>query len=205
MPTSRFLGGPVSAMFGVVLACLLLLTGCTSLQGTGDKGYVTGDGTVTRLDLADRGDPVTLDGKDLDGADLDVASYRGKPVVIVVWGAWCTPCRAEAPSVVAAAKELGDSVQFLGIDLRDPSTDRARAFVRSFEVPYPSFYSPDGIAMLAFPGTLTPTTIPAFVILDDEGRVAASIIGELPSQLTLVDLVKDVAAESAGSAGASDG
>lgn len=196
-------------MLGVVLACLLLVTGCTSLQGTGDKGYVTGDGTVTRLDLADRGDPVTLAGKDLDGADLDVASYRGKPVVIVVWGAWCTPCRAEAPAVVAAAKELTGEAQFLGINLRDPSTDRARAFVRAFEVPYPSFYSPDGVALLSFTGTLAPNTIPAFVVLDDEGRVAASIIGELPSQLTLVDLVKDVAIEPGGdvttSPGATDG
>ena len=35
--------------------------------------------------------------------------------------------------------------------------------------------------MLAFPGTLTPNSIPAFVVLDAQGRVAASIVGELPS------------------------
>ena len=51
--------------------------------------------------------------------------------------------------------------------------------------------------MLAFSGTLTPNSIPSFVVLDAEGRVAASIIGELPSKLTLTDLVEGVAAERA--------
>ena len=119
---------------------------------------------------------------------------HGKPVVVVVWGSWCTPCRAEAPDVVAAAQELGRRAQFVGINIRDPSTDQAKSFVRRFEVPYPSYYSPDGRALLAFQGTLTPNSIPSFVVLDGEGRVAASIIGKLPSTTTLVEVVKDVRA-----------
>jgi hypothetical protein len=59
-------------------------------------------------------------------------------------------------------------------------------------VPYPSVYSADGKALLQFQGTLGPRTIPAFVVLDDEGRIAASIIGSLPSTQTLVDLVTDL-------------
>lgn len=164
------------------------------MPGTGDKGFVTGDGTVTELDAADRGDPVSLTGKDLDGKVLDLESLRGKPVVVVVWGSWCTPCRAEAPDVVAAANQLDGRAGFVGIDIRDPSVDQAKGFVRGFDVPYPSFYSPDGQALLAFSGTLTPNSIPSFVVLDDQGRVAASIIGSLPSTQTLVDLVGDVSA-----------
>lgn len=178
------------------LACLLLLlTGCSSLTGTGDKGFVTGDGSVTEVAASGRGEPVSLTGQDLDGNDLDLATYHGKPVVIVVWGSWCTPCRAEAPDVVDAANQLKDQAQFLGINIRDPSTDQAASFVRNFDIPYPSFYSPDGRALLAFQGTLTPNAIPSFVVLDGQGRVAASIIGELPSTTTLVEVVKDVAAE----------
>jgi thiol-disulfide isomerase/thioredoxin len=171
---------------------LLALTACTSLQGTGDKGFVTGDGRIRTVDVADRKDPIELTGDDLAGKPLDIADFRGKPVVVAVWGSWCGPCRGEAPDVVAAANELGDRAQFVGINLRDSSTDNAQSFVRSFEVPYPSFYSPDGQAMLQFPGTLGPRTIPAFVVLDQDGRIAASILGELPSTQTLVDLVADV-------------
>lgn len=186
------------------MACLLVLTGCSSTAGTGDKGFVTGDGTVSQVADAERGAPVELSGTGLDGEELDLASLRGTPVVAVVWGSWCTPCRAEAPDVVAAAKRLEGDASFVGLNIRDPSTSQAQSFVRRFDVPYPSFYSPDGQALLAFRGTLTPNSIPSFVVLDAEGRVAASIIGALPSTTTLVDLVGEVAG-GAGGAGGSDG
>lgn len=176
----------------------MLLTGCTSLSGTGDQGFVSGDGTVSEVAAADRGAVVELTGPDLDGNQLDLADLRGKPVVVVVWGSWCTPCRAEAPDVVAAANELAGEAHVVGIDIRDPSVDQAKSFVRRFDVPYPSFYSPDGKALLAFRGTLTPNAIPSFVVLDEQGRVAASIIGKLPSTTTLVEVVRDVAAGVSG-------
>ena len=172
-----------------------MVAGCSSLQGTGDKGFVTGAGEVVQVEPDRRDEPVSLTGRDLDGDQLSTAQFRGKPVVAVVWGSWCAPCRAEAPDVVAASRELGDRAQFVGINIRDGSTEQARSFVRTFDVPYPSFYSPDGEAMLAFSGTLTPNSIPSFVVLDADGRVAASIIGELPSRTTLVEVVEDVVAE----------
>lgn len=178
-----------------------VLAGCSSFEASGDKGYVSGDGTITTLEPGERDEPVALTGTDLDGEPLDVATYRGTPIVIVVWGAWCVECREEADEVTAAAKELGSRVQFLGIDLRD-NVSAAKAYERRFGVTWPSFDSPGGEEMLAFPGTLTPNTIPAFVILDAQGRVAASIRGQLPSQQTLVDLAADVADESgAGGSG----
>jgi thiol-disulfide isomerase/thioredoxin len=150
---------------------------------------------VVQVEPGQREDPVSLTGRDLEGERLSTTEFRGKPVVAVVWGSWCAPCRAEAPDVVAAARELGDRAQFVGINIRDSSTEQARSFVRTFEVPYPSYFSPDGEAMLAFAGTLTPNSIPSFVVLDAEGRVAASIVGELPSRTTLVEVVEDVVAE----------
>ncbi len=175
----------------------MLLVGCSSLQGTGDKGFVSGSGEVVQVEPDSRDEPVSLTGQDLEGNPLSAADFRGKPVVAVVWGSWCAPCRAEAPDVVAAAKEVGDRAQFVGINIRDPSPAQARSFVRTFDVPYPSYFSPDGEAMLAFSGTLTPNSIPSFVVLDADGRVAASIIGELPSRTTLVEVVEDVVAEHA--------
>ena len=150
---------------------------------------------MVQVEPGQREDPVSLTGRDLEGERLSTTEFRGKPVVAVVWGSWCAPCRAEAPDVVAAARELGDRAQFVGINIRDSSTEQARSFVRTFEVPYPSYFSPDGEAMLAFAGTLTPNSIPSFVVLDAEGRVAASIVGELPSRTTLVEVVEDVVAE----------
>jgi thiol-disulfide isomerase/thioredoxin len=190
----------VRAALLLALGCLLALTGCTSLQGAGDKGFVTGDGRVTRLAVADRESPVELRGEDLDGRPLALSDFRGNPVVVVVWGSWCTPCRAEAPDVVAAAEELEGEAETVGLNIRDPSPAQAQAFVRTFEVPYRSLYSPDGKAMLPFQGVLTPNSIPSFVVLDADGRVAASIIGALPSTDTLVELTRDVAGRTDGAA-----
>lgn len=178
----------------------MLLVGCSSLQGTGDKGYVSAAGDVVEVAPGEREAPITLSGRDLEGDRLSTEQFRGKPVVAVVWGSWCAPCRAEAPDVVAVAREMGDQAQFVGINIRDASTEQARSFVRTFDVPYPSYFSPDGEAMLAFSGTLTPNSIPSFVVLDADGRVAASIIGELPSRTTLVDVIEDVADEHGGGA-----
>ena len=143
-----------------------------------------------------REEAISIDGEDLDGDPLAVQDFRGKPVVLVVWGSWCAPCRDEAPDVVGAAEELGDDVQFVGINIRDASTAQAQAFTRRFDVDFPSFYSPSGEALLAFPGVLGMRTIPAFAVLDADGRVAASIIGKLPSRQTLVDVTKDVVDET---------
>jgi len=174
-------------------ALLLAATGCTSLQGTGDKGFVSGDRSIHQVVPADRGQPIELTGKDLDGRSLSLASLRGKPTVINVWGSWCTSCRAEAPYLVAAHQRLGDAAHFVGIDVRDGGTSQAKAYEAHFGTTWPSYYSNGGKALLSFPGVLTPNTLPATVVLDAEGRVAASVVGEVPSALTLVELVRDAA------------
>lgn len=192
-------------LVGALLATVVAVSGCTETEGTGDKGYVTGDGQINQVALEGRGDPVELTGEGLDGEPLDLADLRGEVAVVNVWGAWCGPCRAEMPELVGAAEETADEAQFVGINIREDSQATAQAFNRTFDVDYPSFWSPDGEALLAFTGTLGPRTIPATVVLDAEGRIAASIIGPLPSQQTLVDLVEEVADESAPAGGSTRG
>ncbi|CAB4721358.1 MAG: redoxin domain-containing protein [Actinobacteria bacterium] len=185
---------PRAALVVLLVAGLMALTGCTELQGTGDKGYVTGDGAVEQLPVAERESPVELSGDTIDGGTVDLADFRGAPVVVTVWGSWCGPCRAEAPEVAGAADDLEGTAQFVGIVLRD-DPDAAQAFATASGFDFPSIDSPGGEALLRFPGALGPRTIPAFVVLDAQGRIAASIIGQLPSRLTLTELVEEVAAE----------
>lgn len=174
------------------LACLLALAGCSSLSGTGDKGYISGTGVPVEVDAADRGEPIELTGTDLDGNAVDLTELRGEPVVVNVWWSECPPCRVEQPDLNEAAAELGDDVAFLGLNIRDASAEKGQAFVRNFEVPYPSLYSPDGTALLSFAGTLNPRSIPSTVVLDAEGRVAASVQGRIPTTRTLISLVEKV-------------
>lgn len=185
---------PPSLRVLLVAAFLVLLAGCSDTEGTGDKGYITGDGQIQQLAPAERGDPIELTGPGLDGEEIDLADRRGEPVAVVVWGSWCAPCRAEAPELAELSAERDDA-SFLGINIRDSSEANAKSFNRTFGIEYPSFYSPTGEALLAFDGTLTPNTIPSTVVLDDRGRVAASIIGPLPSKQTLAELIDEVVTE----------
>ena len=100
----------------------------------------------------------------------------------------------EAPDLVAASKELADDdVAFLSINSRDLDQVAARAFVRRFEVPT-EHLRPARPHLLAFRDTLPPNSIPSTVVIDDQGRVAASVLGEV-TKSTLVGLVEDVQAE----------
>jgi thiol-disulfide isomerase/thioredoxin len=177
----------------VVAGLLLAATGCTPLQGTGDKGYVASSGAVRQFPASQRGKAITLAGNDLEGKPLSLASMRGKPTVVTVWGSWCTACRKDSPLLVAAQRQLGNSANFVGIDSRDPGTAQAKAYNARFHITWPSFYSPGGEALLAFPGVLSPNSVPTTVILDRAGRPAATISGAVPSTLTLVELVRQVA------------
>ena len=175
------------------LVATTVAAGCSSSPETGDKGFVGADGIVTQVGTGSRQPPGTVEGETLEGKPISLADYEGRVVVLNVWGSWCGPCRKEAPLLGEAARELAkDDVAFVGVNTRDSSQDQGLAFQRRYDVPYPSIFDPSGRTLLAFSGTLNPSAIPSTVVLDEQGRVAASILGEVPSRRTLVDLVEDV-------------
>lgn len=164
----------------------LLLVPVLASACTGRSGVETNTGTTPQLKsvgglergvfpVGDREPAPRLEGTTLEGEQLDLASYRGKVVVLNVWASWCAPCRAEARnlnSVYAQTKASG--VEFVGLDIKDDKT-AARAFQRSKQVEYPSLFDPSGTLLLRFRGT-APQTPPTTLILDRQGRVAARFL-----------------------------
>lgn len=184
-------------ILGIVL-CLSLASGCSSFEGPDDRGFISQDGAVTLIPVEDREQPVDASGEDLDGRKISLADLRGGVVVVNVWGSWCGPCETEQPDLNEAAEETSEIADFLGINIRDASTDNARTFVRSFEVPYPSIYDPESKALLAFSEVVPVRAPPTTFVLDAEGRIAAAVFGALPSVGTLVDIIEDVESEASG-------
>ena len=183
----------------LVVLPLLAVLGACGLAGTNEGGYIEGDGNVVTYAVDHRGDAIELTGKTLQGKAYDLADQRGKVVVVNVWGAWCGECIKEAPLLKEAqaelAKQYGDKVTFVGIDVRD-SVGSALAFERGNGIDYPSIDGNDGKALRSFTGKVSPRTTPATMVLDKQGRVAATINGAVPSKLTLVETVQDVETSS---------
>jgi cytochrome c biogenesis protein CcmG, thiol:disulfide interchange protein DsbE len=103
-----------------------------------------------------------------------VVELRGTPVVLNFWASWCIPCKREAPRLNASATAHRGEVLFLGVDVKDFSSD-ARRFLRKHEVNYPSVRDGGG-------GVYTDyglTGLPETYFLDRRGHIAAHALGEI--------------------------
>ncbi|MFC6237118.1 TlpA family protein disulfide reductase [Longivirga aurantiaca] len=180
-------------------AAALLLSACSATSGSvdGSTRYVAGDGSTVLLAPGERAAAPALAGTTLDGDALDIASYRGKVVVVNLWASWCSPCRAEAGVLESTYTETkGKGVEFVGIvSGGKDSIDNARAFARKFDMSYPSMFDADNSLVLAFRGQLPPSAIPTTLVLDREGRVAARALGEV-DRSRLLGMIEPVLAEA---------
>jgi cytochrome c biogenesis protein CcmG/thiol:disulfide interchange protein DsbE len=153
----------------VVLGLLGLLIWKVAHQ---DKGVKLGGGrtppapgfALTRLDTPGK---------------LDLASLRGKVVVLNFWASWCAPCKSEAPRLEAAwRKYRKQGVVVVGVDAQDFTGD-ARHFVRKYKLSYPNVH--DG------PGDVLPkygvTGFPETYFVDRRGRLVGDRVeGEITAE-----------------------
>jgi thiol-disulfide isomerase/thioredoxin len=175
--------------FTIALILVITLTGCSG-GGTSvsEESFVSGDGAITFIKSTDRKISPTISGMTLSGENYTYT--KDKVAVVNVWASWCSPCRAEAPTLVALANKFSE-VEFIGILTRDNPAN-AEAFERRFKIPYPTVI--DDSILSGFRGSLSANAIPTTVILDEQGRVAARISGVV-TVASLSQLIERVSQE----------
>ena len=106
--------------------------------------------------------------KRLDGnGRVDLASLRGKPVVLNFWASWCNPCKVEAAALEAAYRRYrSQGVVFLGVDYHDVTGD-ARTFLSHHDVTYTTLQ--DGSGMVGDKYGLS--GVPETFFIDRRGRL----------------------------------
>jgi thiol-disulfide isomerase/thioredoxin len=120
-----------------------------------------------------------------------LASLRGYPVIVNLWGSWCEPCRVEFPVLQQAAASLGRRVALVGLDVSD-SRGSAGAFLREFPVAYPSYEDPSAqVAYSLKAGAYYPTT----QFYDRSGKLVFTHLGPFAT-------VGQIASDAAAYAGA---
>ncbi|HEY1634774.1 MAG TPA: TlpA disulfide reductase family protein [Acidimicrobiales bacterium] len=109
------------------------------------------------------------------GSSVSLSDFRGRPVVMNFFAAWCPPCRDELPTLSAAQRRVGGNVAFLGIDVSD-STPAALDLVRSSGVSYPLGVDPD---YKVADNLYHLRGLPSTVFIDAKGNISATVLGQL--------------------------
>lgn len=166
--TARVKLGAQALAVGLVLALLALLIWKVAFDNNGggvaariDKGQITSapNFTLSRLDRP---------------GQLDLASLRGKAVVLNFWASWCYPCNKEAPALEQAWKRHDGHVVVLGIDVNDFAGD-ARSFMRQHHVTYPIVHDSKNVTSPPYGLTGLPETF----FVDPRGRVVGHVAGQI--------------------------
>ncbi|MEL6577423.1 MAG: TlpA disulfide reductase family protein [Pseudomonadota bacterium] len=114
--------------------------------------------------------------KDGEDAEMTLADFGGKVVVLNVWATWCPPCRKEMPSIDRLAKAVGgDDVAVVALSTDRGGADPVRRFFDEIAVEHLGIYVdrrgklPREAAVIGLPATL---------VLDREGREVARLTGD---------------------------
>jgi thiol-disulfide isomerase/thioredoxin len=163
-PRNRRSPGPRRWLWPVVALLVVgaVVGGIFAARGNGPAAALPVSGGAT-LELSGTS-PV-------DGQKVSLADFSGRPIVLNVWGSWCTGCRAEARDLAKFAAAHPE-VQVVGVDTQD-TRGGARAFYRQFGWTHPSIEDRTGATAAKLGVQGFPTTF----FLDRNHRIVTQIIG----------------------------
>ena len=124
---------------------------------------------------------------DINGKPLALSSLRGKWVIIDFWGSWCGWCIKGFPMMKEYYTKYNDKMEILGVDCND-TVEKWKNAVAKHELPWLHVYwdKEKGDNPLELYGV---QGFPTKVVIDPEGKVAKTIVGEDPAFYDFLDEV----------------
>lgn len=175
----------INTWLGLLLITMLLVAACSGVTTTQEPAPPQGvDDTTTTNTLPPapkKGHPApdfTL--ATLEGDEVSLNDFRGKPVIVNFWASWCGPCRLEMPDLQETFTEREDELTVLGVNLteRDGDLDEVAGFIDEFDLTFPIVLDEDG----AVADLYQVRGQPASVFIDADGTVATVFYGVINEQ-----------------------
>lgn len=120
---------------------------------------------------------------DINGKPLSLSSLRGKYLILDFWGSWCGWCIKGFPEMKKAYEKYSSKMEILGVDCND-TEQKWKDAVAKHELPWKHVYNPrtsDVTTTYAIQG------YPTKIVIDPQGKIVKTIIGEDPAFYTLLD------------------
>ena len=118
--------------------------------------------------------------KDLDGKEVDLASFKGKVVLLNFWATWCGPCKAEIPGFVELQAKYRDQLTIIGYSV-DDDAPKARAFAKEYKMNYPILLGEGREDVQDAFGPIW--GIPASFLISKDGKVCKKHLGMAPKSV----------------------
>ena len=116
--------------------------------------------------------------KDFERRQQPLAQFKGRPMLVYFWATWCKSCKQEVPELIALHKKFGNKLSVVGIAI--DNADKVREFVQQNRINYPVLLgSNDAVALSKQLGN-TVGSLPFAVVLDAQGRIIKTLLGETP-------------------------
>ena len=115
-------------MFGALLivGLFLVVWGISMMMGGNDNGG--GAEAANTAPVVGSYAP-NFTAKTLDGKNITLRDYRGKPLLLNFWATWCPPCRAEMPLLQQYYSKHQNDYNMLAVNAAEPPA-QVQAFIQ---------------------------------------------------------------------------
>ena len=136
---------------------------------------VSSDGKATPACTAESQANLDFNVKDMNGASVRLADYKGKVILLNFWATWCPPCKTELPGFVELYDQYKDKgLVILGIS-GDDDAETLRTFAKEWNLNYPMIVGRDETALLDAYGPIF--GYPITVLVGRDGAVCGRHVG----------------------------
>lgn len=170
-------------MIAPLALLLALLAACSGGKNAVDQNannefrYSSANSKGTLIPAANRKQAGDVTGTLMQGGQFQLSQDKGKIVLLNFFASWCPPCQTESPQLDSLFQERkATGFDLVGLDVKDPIRDQLTAFVANKKLTYPIVV--DQAAKTAIQlGNLPLAGLPASVLIDKQGKVAAVYVG----------------------------